>query len=241
MEEKQKLNLLRLSVDNAGSFGEAKAYASFICGFKEPFETRTPSDDEEEGCKHEYIEPIIEDGVYLVEDGFIPVRFEDVFRVHNPKKCNVMVSYHGHKWVVAKEDLKGDELSLLSVGSDPEDTSSFYKHEIEALNDFDMKSCTDHLRKAGIAFELDADLYIPTVGQLAAMYLFRKELNKALELVGGTPMKGEIYWSSSEFSAGGSWYVNFNAGYVYNGYSKCLDLCVRPCMPFELKKKGFSK
>lgn len=234
MEEKQKLNLLRLSVDNAGSFGEAKAYASFICGFKEPFETRTPPDGEEESCKHEHIEPIIEDGVYLVEDGFMPVRFNGAKSVTSPKLCNVMVSYHGHKWIVAKEDLKGYKLPLFSDGSHPEDTSSFYKCEIEALNDFDMKSCTEHLRKAGIAFELDADLYIPTAGQLAAMFLFRKELNKALEMVGGTPMKEDVYWSSSENSAWCSWSVYFDSGNVNNWIGKYSDGYVRPCTAFEL-------
>ncbi len=237
MEEKQKLNLLRLSVDNASSFGEAKAYASFICGFKEPFETCTPSDGEEEVRKYEYIEPIIEDGVYLVEDGFIPVRFEDAKRVQSPQHCNVMVSYHGHKWIVAKEDLKGEELPLLSDDSHPEDASSFYKYEIEALNDFDMKSCTEHLRKAGLAFELDADLYIPTAGQLAAMFLFRKELNKALEMVGGTPMKEGVYWSSSEYGAWYSWYVVFGSGSVGGWNHKYDDNHVRPCTAFELKKK----
>ena len=236
MEEKQKLNLLRLAVDNASDFGEAKEYASFIFGFKEPFETRTPP-DEEEGCKHEYIEPIIEDGVYIVEKGFPPRRFEDFAGVQNPKECDVMVSYHGHKWIVAKEDLKGEELPLFSDDSHPEDTSSFYKCEIEALNDFDMKSCTEHLRKAGIAFELDADLYIPTAGQLAAMFLFRKELNKALEMVGGTPMKEGMYWSSSEGSAWNSWYVGFGSGYVYYWGGKYDDYSVRPCTAFELKKK----
>ena len=233
MEDKQKLNLLSLAVDSASDFGEAKAYASFICGFKEPFETRTPS-DEEEGRKHEYIEPIIEDGVYLVEKGFLPCRFEDVAGVQNPKECDVMVSYHGHKWIVAKEDLKGEELPLSSDDSHPEDTSSFYKCEIEALNDFDMKSCTEHLRKAGIAFELDADLYIPTAGQLAAMFLFRKELNKALEMVGGTPMKEDVYWSSSEGSAWHSWVVSFVSGHVGYWYNKGNDGCVRPCPAFGL-------
>ena len=233
MEDKQKLNLLRLAVDNASDFCEAKAYASFIFGFKEPFATRTPS-DVEEGCKHGYIEPIIEDGVYIVEKGFLPRRFEDVVGVQNPKECDVMVSYHGHKWIVAKEDLKGDKLPLFSDDSHPEDTSSFYKCEIEALNDFDMKSCTEHLRKAGIAFELDADLYIPTAGQLAAMYLFRAELNKALELVGGTPMKEETYCSSSEYNASSSWYVYFNDGYVYGYNYKSNDTYVRPCTAFEL-------
>ena len=232
MEEKQKLNLLRLAVDNASDFGEAKEYASFICGFKEPFETRTPSDGEEEVRKHEYIEPIIEDGVYIVEKGFLPRRFEDVAGVQNPKECDVMVSYHGHKWIVAKEDLKGDKLPLFSNDSNPEDTSSFYKCEIEALNDFDMKSCTEHLRKAGIAFELDADLYIPTAGQLAAMFLFRKELNKALEMVGGTPMKEDVYWSSSENSAWYSWNVNFDSGNVNNWNVKYGGNYVRPCTAF---------
>lgn len=51
MEDEQKLKLLRLAINNASDFDEAKAYASFIFGFKEPFETRTPP-DEEEGCKH---------------------------------------------------------------------------------------------------------------------------------------------------------------------------------------------
>ena len=229
----QKLNLLRLAINNASDFDEAKAYASFIFGFKEPFVTRTPPDDEE-GRKHEYIEPIIEDGVYIVEKGFMPRRFEDVVGVQNPKECDVMVSYHGHKWIVAKEDLKGEELPLFSDDSHPEDTSSFYKSEIEALNDFDMKSCTEHLREAGLAFELDADLYIPTVGQLAAMFLYRKELNKALEIVGGTPMKEEIYWSSSEYSTWYSWKVYFDSGDVGNGHNKYDDPFVRLCTAFEL-------
>ena len=234
MEDKKKLNLLSLAVDSASDFCEAKAYASFICGFKEPFETRTPSDGEEEVRKHEYIEPIIEDGVYIVEKGFPPRRFEDFAGVQNPKECDVMVSYHGHKWIVAKEDLKGDKLPLFSNDSNPEDTSSFYKCEIEALNDFDMKSCTEHLRKAGIAFELDADLYIPTAGQLAAMFLFRKELNKALEMAGGTPMKEEVYWSSSENNAWLSWGDGFDSGSVGYWFNEFNGNYVRPCTAFEL-------
>lgn len=230
MEDKQKLRLLRSAVSCASDFDEAQAYAAFIFGFKEPFATRTPSDDGEEGCKHEYIE----DGVYFVEDGCKPVRFTDAVCVQSPKYCNVMVSYHGHKWIVAKEDIGDDKLPLLSKDAHPEDTSSFYKCEIDALNEFDMYSCTEHLREAGLAFELDADLYIPTAGQLAAMFLYRKELNKALEMVGGTPMKEDVYWSSSEGHAWDSWNVHFNSGNVYNWNGKCNDSYVRPCTAFEL-------
>lgn len=230
MEDKQKLRLLRSAVSCASDFDEAQAYAAFIFGFKEPFATRTPLDDGEDGCKHEYIE----DGVYFVEDGCKPVRFTDSVCVQSPKYCNVMVSYHGHKWIVAKEDIGDDKLPLLSKDAHPEDTSSFYKCEIEAINDFDMKSCTEHLRKAGIAFELDADLYIPTAGQLAAMFLFRKELNKALEMAGGTPMKEEVYWSSSEVDAWGSWGVTFGSGGVGGWGNECGVGYVRPCTAFGL-------
>lgn len=241
MEDEQKLNLLRLAINNASDLDEAKAYASFIFGFKEPFETRTPSDGEEEVRKHEYIEPIIEDGVYIVEKGFLPRRFEDVAGVQNPKECDVMVSYHGHKWIVAKEDVSKDEIRLLKQNANVEKSSPFYKCEIEALYDFDMKSCTEHLRKAGIALEMDADLYIPTAGQLASMYLYREELNEALKLVRGTPMKEDVYWSSSEVDAWDSWVVGFGSGGVFNWSNLFLSNYVRLCMAFELKKKGSSK
>lgn len=232
MEDKQKLNLLRLVINNASDLDEAKANASFILGDGSPIATCTPRADNSDG----YTKAVKEGGVYIVTKELSPVPFGLVRLVQDPEKLDVMVSYHGHNWIVAKEDLKGGELPLFSDDSHPEDTSSFYKCEIEALNDFDMKSCTEHLRKAGIAFEFDADLYIPTAGQLAAMFLFRKELNKALELVGGTPMKEKIYWSSSEISAYNSWYVYFNDGYVndcYNGY-KYSSGYVRPCTAFEL-------
>ena len=183
--------------------------------------------------RHVNITTFNEDGVYLVEKGFVPVRLKDFTDVLSAKRCNVMVSYHGHKWIVAKEDLKGGKLPLFSDGSHPKGNHSFYKSEIEALNDFDMKSCTEHLREAGLAFELDTDLCIPTAGQLAAMCLYRKELNKALEMVGGAPMKGNAYWSSCELSAGESWVVYFCGGYVYNN-GKYASYCVRPCTAFEV-------
>ena len=183
--------------------------------------------------RHVNITTINENGVYLVEKGFVPVRLKDFTDVQSAKRCNVMVSYHGHKWIVAKEDLKGGKLPLFSDGSHPKGNPSFYKCEIEALNDFNMKSCTEHLREAGLAFELDTDLCIPTAGQLAAMYLYRKELNKALEMVGGAPMKGNAYWSSCELSAGESWVVYFCGGYVYNN-GKYASYCVRPCTAFEV-------
>ncbi|MEE3417244.1 MAG: hypothetical protein VZR53_18030, partial [Prevotella sp.] len=144
MEDKQKLKLLWLAINYASDFDEAKANVSFILGDGSPIATCAPRANNSEVCT----EAVKEGGVYIVTKGLPPVPFGAVGVVHNPEKCDVMVSYHGHKWIVAKEDLKGDKLPLFSDDSHPEDTSSFYKCEIEALNDFDMKSCTEHLRKA---------------------------------------------------------------------------------------------
>ena len=233
MEDEQKLKLLRLAINYASDLDEAKANVSFIIGDRSPIVTCAPRADEGDGRT----KAVKEGGVYIVTKGLPPIPFGAVGVVQNPEKFNVMVSYHGHEWIVAKEDLKGGELPLFSDDSHPEDTSSFYKCEIEAINDFDMKSCTEHLRKTGIAFELDADLYIPTAGQLAAMFLFRTELNKALEMVGGTPMKEDVYWSSSAIGANLSWIVYFNVGLVNSSYDKCYSNYVRPCTAFGLKKK----
>lgn len=237
MEDKQKLNLLRLAVDNASDYDEAQAYVSFIFGSKEPFATQTPSDGEKDGYKLGYIEPIVEDGVYLVEDEFEPVRFKDVVCVLNPKECNAMVNYHGHKWIVAKNDVSENEMHLLKGDANVEGSSSFYKREVEALNGFDMESCTAHLCTQGLCFKLDDGLRIPTLGQLAAMYLFRKELSKALEMVGGVPMKEKVYWSSSEYGSGESWGVSFITGNVGSWGGKYGTLYARPCRTFGLKKK----
>ena len=217
-----------------GNFFHTRVEANGIAEkYKQLLEGDVDEHQSKQIIRHVNITTLKEDGVYIVEKGFVPVRLKDFTDVQSAKRCNVMVSYHGHKWIVAKENLKGGKLPLFSDGSHPKGNHSFYKSEIEALNDFDMKSCTKHLREAGLAFELDTDLCIPTAGQLAAMYLYRKELNKALEMVGGAPMRENAYWSSCELSAGDSWVVYFCGGYVYN-YGKYGSYYVRPCTAFEV-------
>lgn len=233
MKDEQKLNLLRLAINNASDFDEAKSYASFILGDRIQLATCTPRADNSDGCT----KAVKEGGVYIVAKGLPPVPFGAVGVVHNPKKFDVMVSYHGHEWIVAKNDVLENGMHLLKNDANVEVNSPFCKSDIEAFNDFNMKFCTNHLRKLGLYFNLDDDLYIPTVGQLAAMYLYREELNEALKLVRGTPMKEGAYWSSNEYGAWNNWGVNFGTGNVGSWTGKFGSLYVRPCMAFELKKK----
>ena len=145
-------------------------------------------------------------------------------------RCNVMVSYHGHEWVVAKNDVSEGEIHLLERYSNIDESYPFYMSEIEAFNDFDMKFYTDCLRNFGLNFKLDDNSYIPTVGQLAAMYLYRKELNKALKMVHGTPMKEGDYCSPNWYKPRCSWSVNFSTGYVRA--LECNIYHIRSCKVF---------
>ena len=189
--------------------------------------TRTEDSDER-------MKAVKGDGVYIVARGLSPVPFGSV---KDPEDFDVMVSYHGHKWIVEKHDVSENEISLLKPGANVIVNSPCYKSEIEALVNFDMESCTDHLRKSGLYFKLDDDLYIPTVGQLAAMYLWREELNKALEMVGGAPMKESRYWSSNEIRPVNIWLVTFDAGCAFSWGGSSGQAFVRPCRTCELKEK----
>lgn len=222
MKESFKLQLLRTAANNASSVEDVKVVLGFITKNEKPKEN-----------KRVEVKTSLEDGVYVVFSSGEIKPASEYNEQCEPAK--VLMIYRGHSWIVAPSDAECGETTLLKEDADRESDSPFYKAEIEALNDFDMESCTAHLRKAGLAFELDDDAFIPTAGQLAAMWLYRDVLNKALKDTGGEPLKtDECYWSSSEISADVSWLVGFNSGYVGYWYYKYGSNCVRPCTAFNL-------
>lgn len=222
MKESFKLQLLRTAANNASSVEDVKVVLDFITKNEKPKES-----------KRVEVKTSLEDGVYVV---FSSGEIKPVSEYNEQcEPAKVLMIYSAHSWIVAPRDAECGETTLLKEDADRESDSPFYKAEIEALNDFDMESCTDHLRKAGLAFELDDDMFIPTAGQLAAMWLYRDSLNKALKATGGEPLKtDECYWSSSEISAYSSWHVDFNDGYVSINSNKYSSGYVRPCTAFEL-------
>ena len=75
--------------------------------------------------------------------------------------------------------------------------------------------------------------YIPSLAQLHLILLNIKEVNKALEDVGGSPMRKEWYWSSTEGSAHYSWYVHFGNGHS-SGTGKSVAYVVRPAVALSV-------
>lgn len=72
--------------------------------------------------------------------------------------------------------------------------------------------------------------YLPCLLELNAVCANVEEINELLKLVGGDPLSfDECYWSSPEYSAYGSLYVNFASG--YSGVNlKSYPYVVRPAV-----------
>lgn len=147
----------------------------------------------------------------------------------------------GHRTVaVALEDLPGDnngELQLLPRDHTSPETSEHYswddeadKYRFNAFEDFDGKGNTERLKEYGSKIEVPEREWIPSMGEFGLLMMHATDVNRAIELAGGKPIKG-WHWSSTEDSQYGAWYVNFSDGNTGN-YGKYLSDAVRAVAAF---------
>ena len=147
----------------------------------------------------------------------------------------------GHRTVaVALEDLPGDNnggLQLLPHDHTSLETSDHYSWDDEAdeylfnaFEDFDGKGNTERLKGYGSKIEVPEREWIPSMGELGLLMMHATDVNRAIELAGGKPIKG-WHWSSTEHSQYNAWNVYFSGGYTNNG-SKYSSLAVRAVAAF---------
>lgn len=67
----------------------------------------------------------------------------------------------------------------------------------------------------------------PTKDDWYIILYFKKEINRLLKENGGEPIKGDYYWSSTEYGTHTAWIVYFNSGIVINT-GKYGGFVVRP-------------
>lgn len=112
------------------------------------------------------------------------------------------------------------------------DDFDYKRHELHALDDFNGKANTEHLKRHGeFDFDLADDEWIPSLGELAIICKNKEKINEALAYVGGDELVDDWYWSSTETRATGAWYVGFSNGSVF-GSSKSKIYVVRPVCEF---------
>ena len=128
---------------------------------------------------------------------------------------------------------EGEEIPLVT--NPPCGTESFCHPDFfDAITDWNGEANTkDYGEFLNPDINLKEGEYIPSLAQLHLILLNIKEVNKALESVGGTPMKNNWYWSSTEGSAYSSWYVRFGSGNSRYG-CKCNAFVVRPAVALSV-------
>lgn len=149
------------------------------------------------------------------------------------------VRYVGIKWgsrslkVALHDAADGEEITLTS-GKDITKYDGYKDNYLDAVADWNGKANTEHLKAIGLNKKIvlaDGE-YIPSLGEMYLIYLNRKALNQALELIGSDPVKDDWYWTSTEFSASYAWGLLLSSGYATNLTKASYAGHVRPVSAF---------
>ena len=173
------------------------------------------------------------DGVYYVVEGGHLASTDNPLSISD-EIIGVAVKMGDKIATVALHDAaEGEEIALATdtpCGSEPFFRPDFF----DAITDWDGEGNTkDYGDRLNPAIGLKEWEYVPSLAQLHLVLLNVKEVNKALEAVGGSPMREVWYWSSTERHASNSWTVNFGSGCSY-GSNKCNAYVVRPAVAISI-------
>ena len=175
------------------------------------------------------------DGIYLVLDGGRHVLFTGD---NNADDCAACIGI-GVKWgsksiVVALNDQADGEDITLTANKDKGDYAGYINNYLDAVADWNGKANTEHLKKIGLSqnIALPDGWYIPSLGELYFVFLNRKAINAALEYVGGKTIDDYWYWTSTEYSATGAWYLSLSNGSANLGTKASNTIRVRPVSAF---------
>ena len=178
------------------------------------------------------------DGIYYVlADGSVVPFIPDMGVDGNLDGSQVR--YVGIKWggrslkVTLHDAADGKEITLTS-GKDTTKYDGYKDNYLDAVADWNGKANTEHLKAIGLNKEIElADgEYIPSLGEMYLIYLNRKALNQALELIGSDPIKDDWYWTSTEYSATSAWYLGLSNGYARGNTKASGTNRVRPVSAF---------
>ena len=177
------------------------------------------------------------DGVYLVMgDGEI-IRYVDGETNADATKCiGVGLKLGSRALTISLKDAASSEKITLVDSEDTTNEDKYYREEcIDASADWNGAHNTEHLKRIGLnqKIKLEPGQWLPSLGELKFIQLFRKELNQALTYVGGDILAETAYWSSTESSATYAWYLYLYDGYASAWYAKATgQYRVRPVSAF---------
>lgn len=249
--DEQKLSLLQMGIKYSETFDEAHDIADFIFGNGEKQQIgfssigdmlsgAKPSDPDE--LSQPSAQPAnakgnggpAENGLYIVYVNGFYERYTGENEVRGRIVRGIGIKYYDKFFTVALKDAGCQPLFKHSRSNDDQHVV-YHPTEISALADWGCLSNDSNMKLNGITFELPRRMFVPTLAQLALMSYHVKygELNDALTLVGGEPIKTgknseSIYWSSTEADQFNGWGINMNRGGTSRYYLKMDCLSIRP-------------
>ena len=185
----------------------------------------------DDSCKAQRVNSInprdYADGVYICyNDGH-----NELYDDNNPKDDvrGIGLVVGSHSLCVSLEDIDDTTLTNRDGKSDYDKYISDWDL---ARMDYDGAENTKHIQEIGTDIKLADGEYIPSLGELYLIYLYKYEINEALSYVYGKPIADNWYWSSTEASAQGAWYLYFSSGGQGRSGKSSGQYRVRPVSAF---------
>lgn len=161
----------------------------------------------------------MEDGVYLVHADGKATLFELEYTKDDNMDSEVVaiglkMGSFGIK-IALHDEANGDGITLTTKSnSDLKADQDYYIDKYDdAVADMDGARNTNHLRNIlNPQIKLADDWYIPSLGELYRIFINKKAINAALEFAKGDKLQDRWYWTSTESSAAGAWYLSLGDG-----------------------------
>jgi hypothetical protein len=168
------------------------------------------------------------DGIYLVQKNGKKILFTGNNSEQEKNDCRYVGLKLGSKAIcVALHDASEDYISLTTK-IDCTDYDGYKNCHLDATDDWNGEQNTEHLKKIGLNpdIHLADGEYIPSVGELKFIQLFRKKIDEAIRFVGGDAFHDGWYWTSTEFGSCHAWILGPNGGGL-NGWGNKTRSSVR--------------
>jgi hypothetical protein len=157
------------------------------------------------------------DGIYLVQADGNKVFFTGKNSDQERKSCKYIGLKMGSKAIcIALKDAAKEYTPLTSGEDTTKGYGNYIDNYLDAGADWNGSRNTEHLKEIGLNpnIHLENGEYIPSVGELKFIQLFRKQVQEALDFVIGKRFPDVWYWTSTEQSRSGAWYLNLFDGYL---------------------------
>jgi metal-responsive CopG/Arc/MetJ family transcriptional regulator len=157
----------------------------------------------------------LSDGIYLVQTDGSKVPFTGRNSDQERKGCKYIGLKLGSKAIcIALRDAAKEYTPLTSGEDTTKGYGNYIDNYLDATADWAGMQNTEHLKQIGLSenIHLEEEEYIPSAGELKFIQLFRKQVQEALDFVGGKRFPDVWYWTSTEQSRSNAWCLYLNAG-----------------------------